>query len=127
MSVLTQKNVGGNTVSSSMANLKATTTIVTGVPHLSEKLATPGLPNIIFRTQNASTDDRPSYAAVFYAAVRTASGEPDFIAIADIAIPAGVPFLYELAYPCIALRVQMFISAGEPDYSITYTLSAYGP
>jgi hypothetical protein len=114
MALLTQKNVGGNTVSSSSATLSETLDIADlknpGGVNYSENLATPGLPNIVFWF--LGFDNPPgevpvaSYTITFQAAVRTVNGQPDFKDISTVyAPPSQTPLLYSFEFPCIAIRV----------------------
>lgn len=141
MALLTQKNVGGNTVSSSSATLSETLAIADlknkggGAVNYSENLATPGLPNIVFWFLGYDLPPgevpKASYTITFQAAVRTVNGQPDFKDITTVyAPPADTPLLYSFEFPCIAIRVGIIRPSDQEitwNNGYTYTLSAYGP
>ena len=128
MALLSQKNVGGNTVSSSYANLREKE-ITIDAPYTTEILAVVGLPHIIFWAQeDGGLAGGSSFDVKFEAATRTLNGEPDFQNIQAILIPTGgVPQLYAFEFPCLALRASVSLPVGSPTLTFSYVLSAYGP
>ena len=128
MSVLTQKNVGGNTVSSSIATLTEED-ITKTASYTTDELATPGLPNIVFWIQeDGSIAAGSSFQVTFQAATRTSNGQPSFNNIVSVAAPTGgVPLIYEFQYPCIAIRAVIALPEGQATITYSFTLSAYGP
>jgi hypothetical protein len=137
MALLTQKNVGGNTVSSSSASLSATVNIAdfNSSNYTTETLATSGLPNIVFwflgRANAPAEVPFDSYQIVFKAAVRTVNGQPDFKDVVTVFAPASdTPLLYSFEFPCIAIQARITRPNDQDndwDNGFTYTLSAYGP
>jgi hypothetical protein len=145
MALLTQKNVGGNTVSSSSATLSETIDIREltnpGIAYTTEALAASGLPNIIFRFSGRSLPPgevpEGSYTITFEGAVRTIGGQPDFVEIVTIYAPSGssaggraAPILYSFEFPCLAIRAVITRPSDQDDdwdNGYTYVLSAYGP
>ena len=131
MALLTQKNMGANTVNSAVANLVEKNISITDpfVPYQSKGLATSGLPHIIFWGQAVDTvaPGATSLTARFEAAAKTEGGTPDYFEIVSIAIPTdNTPMIYSFEFPCIFIRVTFFAGAGT-SVNLQYTLGAYGP
>lgn len=141
MSLLSQKNVGGNTVSSSSASLSENELVVNTdsdqwSAHLvyeTDTLATIGLPNIVFWFVSVEDPGDPtlgSWEIKFSAATRTENGQPLFENIIAVAAPpANVPLIYSFQYPCIAIKANITAPQAitNGNTQISYTLSAYGP
>jgi hypothetical protein len=128
MALLTQKNVGGNTVSSSSASL-AEERITKTAAYTTDSLATIGLPHIVFYiAEDGVIPAGSSFTVKFQAAVRTSNGQPLFENIIAVAAPTGgVPLIYSFEYPCIAVRAFIDLPGGFLTNTFSYTLSAYGP
>ena len=140
MSLLSQKNVGGNTVSSSSASLSEASLVVdtsstqwNALLYTTDTLATVGLPHIIFwfACKEGTTPISGSWSIKFAAAVRTQNGQPLFESIITVAAPPnGTPLIYSFEFPCIAINANILAPqaiAATEDTRISYTLSAYGP
>lgn len=141
MSLLSQKNVGGNTVSSSSASLSENELVVDTdssqwdafLNYETDILATVGLPNIVFWFVSEEDPGDPttgSWEIKFSAATRTQNGQPLFENIIKVAAPpTSVPLIYSFEYPCIAIKANIKAPQALTNgvTSISYTLSAYGP
>ena len=129
MALLSQKNVGGNTVSSSYANLREQQVEITAA-YTTDILAVVGLPHIIFWASEhvPYTPGASSFAVKFQAATRTLNGEPDFENIMSTLVPTGgVPQLFSFEFPCLAIRATVSLPTGATSLKFDYVLSAYGP
>ena len=129
MALLSQKNVGGNTVSSSYANLREKNITITA-DYTTDILAVVGLPHIIFWANEEApfTPGSSSFSVKFEAATRTLNGEPDFENVIVTFVPTGgVPQLFSFEFPCLAIRANVSLPTGSTSLTFSYVLSAYGP
>ena len=130
MALLTQKNVGGTTVTPALAT-KVENDLRFDNQYTTDPLATAGLPRIVFWTRFYGGDGVPSPTvsgvAQFQTAVRTLNGEPDFFTFTQIIVPPGSGISYSFDFPCIAIR--LLFQAPRPGIEtvrVNYSLNAYG-
>lgn len=129
MPLLTQKNVGGLTVTPGIATLSET--ITTAGSYLSPTLAVPGLPRIQFFARFYGGPGVPfpssSGTVQFQVATRTENGEPDFFLFRYVMMPPQIGATYEFNYPCIAIRVLLGAPTTGTLCNVDYSLNAFGP
>ena len=136
MALLTQKNVGGVTVTPGVANLNGVI-IMEDYAAVTPNLSTVGLPRIqvyvqtIKNSYNGSIITPPSSALTLQVqlALSTKNGEPYFLNYDFLQIPNQTPVTFSYEQPCLAARLYFRTSPYEPTegYRIDYNLSAFGP
>ena len=130
MALLSQKNVGGLTVTPTTATL-AEIDLRPPLVHFTPTLATPSLPKIQFYGRFYGGDGVPnptsSGSVQFQVATRTQNGEPDFFLFRYVFLPPNVGATYEFEFPCIAVRALLIAPAGSSSFRVDYSLNAFGP
>lgn len=129
MALLTQKNVGGMTTSPALATLVEDGLQINTL-YLTEALATPGLPKIIFWCRfyggNGAPNPDQSGIVSFDVALRTINGEPDFKTFAYVVVPPVNGLSYAFDFPCLAIRARFTPPSVGTLTNLDYSLSAYG-
>jgi hypothetical protein len=130
MALLSQKNVGGTTVTPTTATLSETDVRTTFI-YTTPTLATPSLPKIQFFARFYGGGGVPtpttSGAVQFNVATRTLNGEPDFFLFRYVFLPPNVGATYEFEFPCIAVRALLIAPQVGTEVRVDYSLNAFGP
>lgn len=129
MALLTQKNVGGVTTTPAVATLAEDGLQIDNI-YLTEELAVPGLPKIIFwcRFYGGGGAPNPTLSASvsFDVAVRTENGEPKFVTFSYVIVPPVNGISYSFDFPCLAIRARFLPPVTGTLVNLDYSLNAYG-
>lgn len=129
MALLTQKNVGGITTNPAVATL-AEDSLQIDNTYVTDALAVPGLPKIIFWCRFYGGDGAPiptlSAAVSFEVAVRTENGEPKFTTFNHVIVPPVNGISYSFDFPCLAIRASFGVPVVGTLVNLDYSLNAYG-